>query len=56
MPLKDTERDAEVIERDGKTYYRDIYTFTNWVRIVVLTRSEAKIIWIIDTYLRGEVD
>jgi hypothetical protein len=56
MPLKDTERDAEVIERDGKTYYGDVYAFTNRVRIAALTPSEAKIIRIIDTCLRGEVD
>ena len=56
MPLKDTERDAEVIERDGKTYYRDVYAFTNRVRMAALTRSEAKIIRIIDTCLRGEAD
>ena len=47
---------TDVVEKDGKNYYRDVYIFTNRLRVVVLTRDAAKIRQNLDICLRGEAE
>ena len=48
--------DKDVVEKDGKLYYQNVYSFTNWIRVVAQTRDIAKLKQTLDTCLRGEAE
>src|SRR5438045_9580392 len=48
--------DKDVIEKDGKLYYRNVFNFTNRIRVVSQTRDIAKLKQTLDTCLRGEAE
>jgi hypothetical protein len=54
MPL--TWGDKDIIEKDGKLYYRNVYSFTNRIRVASQTRDIAKLRQMLDTCLRGEAE
>lgn len=48
--------DGDVVDRDGKNYYRNIYASTNRVRVTIQTRDPTKVEQHLDSCLRGEAD
>ena len=54
MPL--TWGDKDIIEKDGKLYYRNVYSFTNRIRVATQTRDTNKVKQMLDTCFRGEAE
>jgi hypothetical protein len=54
MPL--TWGDKDIIEKDGKLYYWNVYSFTNRIRVATQTRDTNKVKQMLDTCFRGEAE
>ena len=48
--------DSDVVERDGKMYYRNVYAFTNRIRVAAQTRDSTKLKTALDACFRGEAE
>ena len=48
--------DKDVVEKDGKLYYRNAYSFTNRIRVASQTRDPVKVKQVLDTCFRGEAE
>ena len=48
--------DKDIIEKDGKLYYRNVYSFTNRIKVATQTRDITKVKNILDTCFRGEAE
>ena len=48
--------DKDIIEKDGKLYYRNVYSFTNRIRVATQTRDTNKVKQVLDTCFRGEAE
>ena len=48
--------EGDIIDKDGKNYYRNIHSFTNRVRVAALTRDAKQIRQNLDACLRGEAE
>ena len=52
MPL--TWGSTPMVEKDGKTYYRDVNAFTNRLKVLTITKTSATIRSSVDACLKGE--
>ena len=48
--------DSDVVEKEGKIYYRNVYAFTNRVHVAAQTRDAKKLKAMLDTCFHGEAD
>ena len=48
--------DKDVVEKDGKLYYRNAYSFTNRIRVVSQTRDLVKVKQVLNTCFRREAE
>ena len=48
--------DKDIVEKDSKLYYRNIYNFTNRIRIVAQTWDVTKLKQTLNTCLQGEAE
>lgn len=46
----------DVVDRDGKVYYHNVYTFTNRIRVAAQTRDTNKLKQTLDMCLRGKAE
>ena len=46
----------DVVDRDGKVYCRNVYTFTNRIRVAAQTRDTNKLRQTLNMCLRGEAE
>ncbi len=44
------------LEYDYKTYYRDVFTFTNRLRVLATIREAVTVRGIVDSCLRGKAE
>ena len=54
MPKEWADSHMDLVDREGHTYYRNVFAFTNRLRVATTTRDAIKVKQIIDTCSRGE--
>ncbi|KAL3428067.1 hypothetical protein PVAG01_01576 [Phlyctema vagabunda] len=47
---------GDTVDKEGKTYYRDVFAFTNRIRAAVVTRDPERVKLNLDACLRGEAE
>ena len=48
--------DSDIIDWDGKNYYRNVYNFTNWIRVAAQTCDQCQLKQSLDSCLHGEAE
>ena len=48
--------ELDVIEKEGKVYYRNVFSFTNRIRVAAQTRDLTKLKASLDACFRGEAE
>lgn len=48
--------EGDIIDKDGKNYYRSVHSFTNRIRVAALTRDAKQIRQNLDACLRGKAE